>query len=34
MKKTVITVIVSLLAGYVLAPQVAKIPLISKLPQI
>jgi hypothetical protein len=33
-KKTVLTLAAGVLLGYELAPQVAKVPFISKLPQI
>jgi hypothetical protein len=33
-KKTILTLLAGVVAGYVLAPQVQKIPGISKLPQL
>ena len=33
-KKTVITVLVGVVIGIVLAPQISKIPLVNKIPQV
>ena len=33
-KKTVLTLIAGVVLGIVLAPQIAKIPLVNKIPQI
>ena len=33
-KKTVLTLVAGVVIGIVLAPQIAKIPLVNKIPQI
>jgi hypothetical protein len=32
-KHTIIVVVIALAAGYVLAPQISKIPVVNRLPQ-